>query len=103
MERIPKIFIFFSLFIICPTSASLQTLEKGKGSNARIITRKASDTPEHPYDAGTVRFLALSEETGGRWSMFEVKEMPGYKTAWHRHNERDEAFFILEGILTMKI
>ena len=35
--------------------------------------------------------------------MFEAKEMPGYKTAWHRHNERDEAFYILEGVLTMKI
>ena len=65
--------------------------------------RPAGDAPELPYDAGTVRFLASSEETNGAWSMFEVKEMPGYKTAWHRHNERDEAFYILEGVLTMKI
>ena len=76
---------------------------KPKDSQVKVITRPASEAPALPYDAGTVRFLASSEETNGAWSMFEVKEMPGYKTAWHRHNERDEAFYILEGVLTMKI
>ena len=78
-------------------------ISKPKVSRAKLIMRPVSEAPELPYDAGTVRFLASSDETSGAWSMFEVKEMPGYKTAWHRHNQRDEAFYILEGVLTMKI
>ena len=95
------IFLCLGLVGLAWTPATPQS-HKRAGS-AKVITRPSFDNPELPYDAGTVRFLALSEETKGAWSMFEVKEMPGYKTAWHRHNERDEAFYILEGVLTMKI
>jgi quercetin dioxygenase-like cupin family protein len=84
-------------------AAPSQTPARPDGTRVNVITRKAVDSPELPYDAGTVRFLASTEETKAAWSMFEVKELPGYKTAWHRHNERDEAFYILEGVLTMKI
>ena len=100
--------IFSTLLLAFNTAVQSQTPVRAKdrtttGAGPKVITRPASAAPELPYDAGTVRFLASSEETNGSWSMFEVKEMPGYKTAWHRHNERDEAFYILEGVLTMKI
>ena len=47
--------------------------------------------------------LASSEDTNGAWSLVELKEMPGYKTNLHRHNHTDEAFYVLEGVLTVKI
>jgi quercetin dioxygenase-like cupin family protein len=47
--------------------------------------------------------LASSEDTGGAWSLVEVTEMPGYKTRLHRHNYTDEAYYVLEGVLTAKI
>ena len=44
-----------------------------------------------------------SEETHGAWSLLELKEMPGYHTNLHRHNHTDEAFYVLEGVLTVNI
>ena len=55
----------------------------------------ASDTT----DAGTVRFLATSEQTGGRFAVLEVEEKPGYLTPPHRHDAMDETFYVLEGVL----
>ena len=55
------------------------------------------------YDAGTARFLVSSEDTHGSWSLVELTEMPGYHTNLHRHNHTDEAFYVLEGVLTVKI
>ncbi len=68
-----------------------------------IIALKSGEPGEFNYDAGTVRYLASSEDTGGAWSLVELKEMPGYKTNLHRHNNTDEAFYVLEGVLTVKI
>ncbi len=32
-----------------------------------------------------------------------MTERPGYKTPVHRHNNTEEAFYVLEGVLTVKI
>jgi quercetin dioxygenase-like cupin family protein len=56
-----------------------------------------------PYDAGKVKFIASSEDTNGAWAVVELTEMPGYKTTWHRHNDLEEAYYVLEGVWTVKI
>src|SRR5262245_60776143 len=56
-----------------------------------------------PYDAGRMKFIASSEQTNGRYAVMELIEMPGYKTAWHRHPDADESFYVLEGTLTIKL
>jgi quercetin dioxygenase-like cupin family protein len=68
-----------------------------------IIAHKSDEIETFAYDAGTVRFLASSEDTDGAWSLLEVIEMPGYKTNLHRHNHTEEAFYVLEGELTARI
>lgn len=68
-----------------------------------IIALKSGEIDTFAYDAGTVRFLASSENTNGDWSLLEVMEIPGYKTNLHRHNHTDEAFYVLEGELTARI
>jgi quercetin dioxygenase-like cupin family protein len=68
-----------------------------------IIALKPGEIETFAYDAGTVRFLASSEDTNGAWSLLEVIEMPGYKTNVHRHNYTDEAFYVLEGQLITRI
>lgn len=55
------------------------------------------------YDAGKVKFIASSEDTNGAWSLVELTEIPGYHTNLHRHNHTSEAFYVLEGVLTVKI
>ena len=69
----------------------------------KLIAVKAGEPEELSYDAGTVRFLASSEDTHGAWSLVELKEMPGYHTNLHRQNHTDEAFYVMEGVLTVRI
>ncbi len=51
-------------------------------------------------DSGTVRFLASSENTNGAFATLELTERE-YVTDLHRHNFTDEAYYILEGTLTV--
>ena len=79
---------------------SQSELDQGR---PEIIAHKSDEIDTLAYDAGTLRFLASSENTNGAWSLLEVIEMPGYKTNLHRHNHTDEAFYVLEGELTARI
>jgi mannose-6-phosphate isomerase-like protein (cupin superfamily) len=68
-----------------------------------MVALQPDHPAELPYDAGALRMLASSADTKGAWSLVELKEMPGYHTNLHRHNHTDEAFYVLEGTLTVKI
>jgi len=50
---------------------------------------------------GLVRILADSAVTGGSWSALERTEPPGTRTALHRHNQMDEAFYVVSGTFTV--
>jgi mannose-6-phosphate isomerase-like protein (cupin superfamily) len=69
----------------------------------KMIALKPGEPAELTYDAGTARFLVSSEDTNGAWSLVQLKEMPGYHTNLHRHNHTDEAFYVLEGVLTVNV
>ncbi|MDQ3817144.1 MAG: cupin domain-containing protein [Acidobacteriota bacterium] len=53
-------------------------------------------------DSGTVRFLVNSEDTNGAFATLEVTERE-YATDLHRHNFTDEAYYVLEGTLTVYV
>jgi mannose-6-phosphate isomerase-like protein (cupin superfamily) len=67
------------------------------------IVLKAGEPATLAYDAGTARFLVPGEATGGAWSLVELQEMPAYHTNLHRHNHTDEAFYVLDGVLTVNV
>ena len=69
----------------------------------KVVALNTSELEALPYDAGRVKFIATSEDTNGAYAVVELTEMPGYKTAWHQHNNCDEAFYVAEGVLTIKI
>ena len=48
-----------------------------------------------------VVILASSEQTGGRFSMIEDLVAPGGEPPPHSHANEDEAFYLLEGALTV--
>jgi quercetin dioxygenase-like cupin family protein len=50
---------------------------------------------------GAVRILAEGAATGGGWAMIERTEPPGTRTALHRHNRMDEAFYVVSGTFTV--
>src|ERR1043166_8016087 len=72
-------------------------------NKVKFIGVNTADLESFSYDAGKIKFIASSEETNGAFAVVELTEMPGYKTFWHRHNNTEETFYILEGVLTVKI
>jgi quercetin dioxygenase-like cupin family protein len=59
--------------------------------------------PSATYTTQNMKFIASSPDTGGVTTVFESIEMPGYKTNWHRHNNAEESFYVLEGVLTVTL
>jgi quercetin dioxygenase-like cupin family protein len=101
-------FSFCALLLTCTTMACSQTRPQEKHSvpdtsKPNAITINSNDHDVLDFDRGTIRFLATSKDTKGAFSVVEIKEMPGYKTALHRHPHWDEAFYVIEGVLTVKI
>jgi mannose-6-phosphate isomerase-like protein (cupin superfamily) len=50
---------------------------------------------------GSIRYLVNSEDTGGAFSMVESNECGRPMTDLHRHPDMDEAFYVVEGNLTV--
>jgi quercetin dioxygenase-like cupin family protein len=96
--------LFFNVEGLSETETKPQNalFEQDSGKPS-LIAVKSGEPHALAYDAGTVRFLASSGDTNGAWSLVELTEMPGYKTNLHRHNHTDEAFYVLEGVLTVRI
>jgi mannose-6-phosphate isomerase-like protein (cupin superfamily) len=69
----------------------------------QLVVLKAGEPARLTYDAGTARFLVPGEATHGAWALVELQEMPAYHTNLHRHNHTDEAFYVLDGVLTVNI
>jgi mannose-6-phosphate isomerase-like protein (cupin superfamily) len=72
-------------------------------SKPKVVALNTDELEAFPYDAGKIKFIATSEDTNSAYAVVELTEMPGYKTAWHQHNNCDEAFYVVEGVLTIKI
>jgi mannose-6-phosphate isomerase-like protein (cupin superfamily) len=52
----------------------------------------------------SITFLASAEDTGGHWSLLEYTAPPQFKgPAPHWHKRTTEAFYIVEGQLSMQI
>jgi mannose-6-phosphate isomerase-like protein (cupin superfamily) len=49
------------------------------------------------------RFLALGEDTGGRYALWEAIVLPGGGPPLHVHSREEEGFYILEGEITFQI
>src|SRR6516164_10577919 len=95
------------LFGFAPTSKTQAKLKKSSSeqnqSKPKIIALNTNDLEAFDYDAGKVKLIATSEDTNGTYAVVELTEMPGYKTAWHQHNNCEEAFYVLEGTLTIRV
>jgi mannose-6-phosphate isomerase-like protein (cupin superfamily) len=46
---------------------------------------------------------ATAADTGGRMSLLEITEAPGYEAPLHVHHNEDEGFWILEGDATFEV
>ena len=108
--------------IICGVLATVTivaTVSLSIGQDRREITtqrERARTQMVHPpgdpkpllYEAGatapnSARLLTTGDETDGAWSLVELTEMPGTKTTWHRHPHTDQAYYVREGVFTVKV
>ena len=89
------------LFFLATLSAA--SIAQTQDIRPSVVTVDTSKDPSQEYDAGKIKFIAANAQTGGKFSVVELTEMPGYKTAWHQHNNCEESFYVLEGVLTIKI
>lgn len=101
-------FVVSAMFLCFGRLAETQTapvkVESDEDKNRPSpIAVKPGEPAELFYDGGAARFLVASEETHGAWSLVELTENPGYHTNLHRHNHTDEAFYVLQGVLTVRI
>jgi len=80
-----------------------QSMSEQDKNKPHIVALHPNDSESFEWDGGKIRFLASSEETGGRWAVLEVTERPGYKTPVHRHNLTEEEFYVMEGVLTIMV
>ena len=69
----------------------------------KVVALNTNELEALPYDAGKIKFIATSDDTNSAYAVVELTEMPGYKTAWHQHNNCEEAFYVVEGVLTIKL
>ncbi len=64
----------------------------------------ANDEGEALWWFGALAVIkATSEDTGGQMTIVEVTEPPGAEAPLHVHHREDEAFFILEGSVTLQV
>jgi quercetin dioxygenase-like cupin family protein len=91
------------VLLLCAGEAAAQD------SRPRRAIALAPDEPKAlTYDAGatalnSARMLTPGDDTAGAWSLVELTEMPGTKTTWHRHPRSDQAYFVREGVFTVKV
>lgn len=98
--------IFAALFSSEPLAqpeANVKKTQSESDNKPKQVVLKPGDPQFLAFDGGTVRFLVSSEETHGAWSFLEETEPPGSKTPWHRHEYFDQAYYVLEGVLTAKV
>ncbi len=96
--------LFFSFERMSEIQTRPEQTQTEPGKNKRnLVVFKSGEPAFLAFDGGTVRFLVSSEDTNGAWSFLEETEPPGSKTAWHRHNHSDQAYYVLEGVLTAKV
>ena len=73
--------------------------EAGTSSRAPVVLSAGSGALD--IGEGGVRILADKALTGGGWATLERTEPPGTRTALHRHNRMDEAFYVVSGSFTV--
>jgi quercetin dioxygenase-like cupin family protein len=95
--------LFGAVVIMVAQVTPYKTLTDPGRAKPNMLALKTGEPESLTYDGGTVRYLASSEDTHGAWSLVELTEKPGYKTRYHRHLYTDEAYYVLEGVLTAKI
>jgi quercetin dioxygenase-like cupin family protein len=98
------VFVFgFALSLHAQTPSGSSADPTAPGRNPALIIRSTDRPPVAGGRAtcGSIRFLVNSEDTGGAFSIVESNTCGTPLTDLHRHPDMDEAFYVVEGTLTV--
>jgi quercetin dioxygenase-like cupin family protein len=108
MNKILAAVVCSSLLVLGPGQSISGQVKKEPADSSntghlKVIALNTADLESFVYDAGKAKFIVSSEDTNGAWSLVELTEMPRYHTNLHRHNHTSEAFYVLEGVLSVML
>ena len=108
MKKMFSTVVCFSLLVLGLNEPSRgqskkEAADATRTGDLKVIALNTADLESFAYDAGKAKFIVSSEDTRGAWSLIELTEMPGYHTNLHKHNHTSEAFYVLEGVLSVKL
>jgi mannose-6-phosphate isomerase-like protein (cupin superfamily) len=72
-------------------------------TNPSSFFRQPGEGPAMNVIGSTHIYKALSAETGGAFSLWELIVPPGHGAPPHVHSREDEAFYLLSGELTVEL
>jgi quercetin dioxygenase-like cupin family protein len=79
--------------------------EEGAEAAAVSFVRAEGDGAGEVLDLGGARLTikVASDDTGGGFLLTEARIAPGYGPPPHTHSETTDSFYVLEGVLTVRI
>ena len=72
-------------------------------TTSRVVVKQASEGRTVGLVGDVYRFLSVSEDTNGKYALFEAIVSPGGGPPPHVHSREEEGFYILEGEITFTI
>lgn len=70
-------------------------------SSAAIRSVGHGEGESHPVMGDPMRFIMTSEHTAGGYAISEIETRPGSGAPPHIHHREDEAFYVLQGTVTV--
>ncbi|MFP5371762.1 MAG: cupin domain-containing protein [Actinomycetes bacterium] len=72
-------------------------------SSSKAFAVNVADAPAYWSLGELLTIVATAEQTGGAFSLMEERLPRGAEPPPHVHSREDEAFFLLEGALTVRV
>lgn len=96
------------LFLVSTSTSEAQAktrlpAEKRSGRKSKVVAVDINRLEALPIESGKLKVIATSDDTNGAFAMIERTQDPCYKTTWHRHDNFEESFYVLDGVWTVQI
>ncbi|HEV3259315.1 MAG TPA: cupin domain-containing protein, partial [Gemmataceae bacterium] len=72
-------------------------------TTSRVVVKQADEGRTIAVVGDVYRFLAVGEDTNGKYALWEAVVPPGGGPPPHVHSREEEGFYILEGEITLTI
>lgn len=103
MTACDRVALCFGLGMVLLGTSGVPALAADPAAAVAPLAVAADQVPSQIYDAGTLRLIVASADTGGRYAVLELNEGADYRTPAHVHPHMDESFYVLSGTLELNL